>query len=63
MACIDCQRDDRCPWCAGVLRPSADGLYCVDCGYYRRVVVTVGEDTLAMTEIRKPGEPLCFGTK
>lgn len=53
--CSDCRRDFlmRCPGCNGTMRVVDDGLWCPDCGYFKR---TVSQDTMAMTEIRKPGE-------
>lgn len=61
--CDTCRRDDArsmCPACCGTLRVVVDGLWCVECGYYQRLI---SEDTLAMTEVKKIGENKCFGTK
>lgn len=56
--CLDCRRDFlmRCPCCNGTLKVAADGLFCSDCGYYRR---TERERSVVenMTEVRKIGEP------
>jgi hypothetical protein len=53
--CSECRRDFmmRCPSCNEALQRVVDGLYCISCGYLKR---TVSEDTLAMTEVRKPTE-------
>lgn len=53
--CSECSRDYRCkcPACNGTLRAVKEGLWCPDCGHLKR---TVSEETLAMTEVRKPGE-------
>ena len=54
--CSDCITNDfriRCPHCNGTMRVVVDGLWCPDCGLFKR---TVSEKTLAMTEVRKTGE-------
>jgi primosomal protein N' len=53
MMCDSCRDANSCPACNGELIARADGLYCSDCGYYKRM-----EQTLAMTEVRKPCEEI-----
>lgn len=53
--CYECRvnGDGICPQCREPLKVTAAGWFCPECGYLRRVV---SEETMAFTEVRKPGE-------